>query len=163
SVGRDLLLHRHHAPPRRYSAHLHGHGDAESRHRAGGRLHAHDRQHRRQDTDERLVTASNGANVPTNATRGAPPRNAGPAPRSARGFTMMELVVTVSLAAILATIAAPSFNGMIASQRARTFAADLYVTLAKARSEALTLNQNATLQANPGEWQNGWQILGSHT
>jgi type IV fimbrial biogenesis protein FimT len=97
--------------------------------------------------------------VPTNATKRASPRNTGPARRSARGFTMMELIVTVSLAAILATIAVPSFNGMIATQRARAFASDLYVTLAKARSEALTLNQNVTLQANAGGWQNGWQIL----
>ena len=104
------------------------------------------------------MTESNGANVPTNATTRRLPRNAGPARHSARGFTMVELVVTVSLAAILATLAVPSFNGMIASQRARTFAADLYVTLAKARSEALTLNQNVTLQANAGGWQNGWQI-----
>jgi len=97
--------------------------------------------------------------VPTNATKRASPRNAGPARRSARGFTMMELIVTVSLAAILATIAVPSFNGMIATQRARAFAADMYAALAKARSEAITLNQNVTLRANAGGWQNGWQIL----
>ena len=97
--------------------------------------------------------------MPTKATRRTLPRDANPARRRARGFTMTELVVTVALAAILATIAVPSFNGMIATQRARTFAADLYVTLAKARSEALTLNQNVTLQANAGGWQNGWQIL----
>jgi len=81
------------------------------------------------------------------------------AQRSARGFTMTELVVTVSLAAILATVAVPSFTGMIASQRARAFAADMYATLAKTRSEAITLNQNVTLQANAGGWANGWQIL----
>jgi len=97
--------------------------------------------------------------VTANATRGAPPRNAGPARRSARGFTMTELVVTMALAAVLATIAAPSFNGMIATQRARVFASDLYAALAKTRSAALTLNQNVTLQANAGGWQNGWQIL----
>ena len=105
------------------------------------------------------MTGINGATVPANATRGAPPRNAGPARRSARGFTMTELVVTVALAAILAAIAAPSFNGMIATQRARVFASDLYAALAKTRSAALTLNQNVTLQANAGGWQNGWQIL----
>ena len=81
------------------------------------------------------------------------------AQRSARGFTMTELVITVTLAAILATVAVPSFTGMIASQRARAFAADMYATLAKARSEAITLNQNVTLQANAGGWANGWQIL----
>jgi type IV fimbrial biogenesis protein FimT len=79
--------------------------------------------------------------------------------RRARGFTMTELVVTVAIAAILTTVAVPSFNGIIASQRARVFASDLYATLAKARSEAVTLNGNVTLQANAGGWQSGWQIL----
>ena len=97
--------------------------------------------------------------MPTNPTKRAPRRSAGLARRSARGFTMMELVVTVSLAAILGTIAVPAFNGMIATQRARTFAADMYAALAKTRSEALTLNNNVTLQANAGGWANGWQIL----
>ncbi len=85
----------------------------------------------------------------TDATKRAPPRSTGPARRTARGFSMTELLVTLSLAAILATIAVPAFNGMIASQRARTFASDL----------ALTLNNNVTLQANAGGWANGWQML----
>jgi type IV fimbrial biogenesis protein FimT len=72
---------------------------------------------------------------------------------------MTELAVTVALAALLATLAVPSFNGIIASQRARTFASALYASLAKARSEALTLNNNVTLQAKPGGWASGWQIL----
>src|SRR5256886_62389 len=166
SGGRLRLLHHPDLPdggplcrPGRHSADFRDHRHPDCRIAAGGGLHADPRQHRRQDTDERLVTGINRANVPTNTTRGAPPRNAGPARRSARGFTMTELVVTVALAAILATIAAPSFNGMIATQRARTFAADLYVTLAKTRSAALTRNQNVTLQANAGGWQNGWQML----
>jgi type IV fimbrial biogenesis protein FimT len=87
------------------------------------------------------------------------PTERGSARRGARGFTMTELVVTVAIAAILATVAVPGFNGVIASQRARVFASDLYATLAKARSEAVTLNGNVTLQANAGGWQNGWQIL----
>jgi len=78
---------------------------------------------------------------------------------SARGFTMIELAVTVAIAALLATVAVPAFNGIIASQRARVFASDLYATLAKTRSEAVTLNGNVTLQANAGGWQSGWQIL----
>jgi type IV fimbrial biogenesis protein FimT len=80
-------------------------------------------------------------------------------PRAERGFTLTELIVTVSVAAILATIAVPSFNGIIASQRARTFASALYATLAKTRSAALTLNNNVTLQPKAGGWASGWQIL----
>jgi len=95
-------------------------------------------------------------------TLGFTPRRtgSGSARRGARGFTMTELVMTVSIAAILTSVAVPAFNGIIASQRARVFASDMYVTLAKARSEAVTLNGNVTLQANAGGWQNGWQILG---
>jgi len=72
---------------------------------------------------------------------------------------MTELVVTLAVAAILVTVAVPSFNGMIATQRARTYASALYVTLAKARSQALTLNANATLQPKAGGWQTGWRLL----
>ena len=75
------------------------------------------------------------------------------------GFTMTELAVTVSIAAILTSVALPSFQGIIATQRARTFASALYATLSKARSEAITLNANVTLQAKGGGWQTGWQIL----
>lgn len=76
-----------------------------------------------------------------------------------RGFTITELLVTLAAAAILTTIAAPAFNGMIATQRARTYASALYATLSKARSAAITLNGNVTLQPKPGGWQVGWQIL----
>jgi type IV fimbrial biogenesis protein FimT len=79
--------------------------------------------------------------------------------RSERGFTMTELIVTLSVAAILASVAVPSFNGIIASQRGKTLASALYATLAKTRSAALTLNGNVTLQPKAGGWASGWQIL----
>jgi type IV fimbrial biogenesis protein FimT len=79
--------------------------------------------------------------------------------RRARGFTMTELVAAISITAVLATIAVPAFNELIASQRALTTASDLYIALAKTRSEAITLNSNVTLQANAGGWNAGWQIL----
>jgi type IV fimbrial biogenesis protein FimT len=105
------------------------------------------------------VTGLNGANVHTDATQRAPPRSAGLARRTARGFTMTELVVTMAITAILVSVAVPAFNGLIATQRARVFASDLYATLAKTRSEAITLNNPVTLQANAGGWANGWQML----
>lgn len=80
-------------------------------------------------------------------------------PARQRGFTMTELVITLTVAAILTTVATPSFKGIIATQRARTYASALYATLAKARSEAITLNANVTLQPKAGGWQAGWQLL----
>jgi type IV fimbrial biogenesis protein FimT len=75
---------------------------------------------------------------------------------------MTELIVTVSVAAILVTMAVPSFNGIIANQRAKTLASALYATLAKTRSAALTLNSNVTLQPKAGGWASGWQIVDSN-
>ena len=72
---------------------------------------------------------------------------------------MTELLVALSIAAILATLAVPAFNSMIASQRAMVCASDLYVALAKARSNAITLNSNVTVQPKAGGWGAGWQIL----
>ncbi|HEX4648862.1 MAG TPA: GspH/FimT family pseudopilin [Steroidobacteraceae bacterium] len=80
-------------------------------------------------------------------------------PARQRGFTMTELVVTLTVAAILAAVATPSFQGIIATQRARTYASALYATLSKARSEAITLNASVTLQPKAGGWQTGWQLL----
>jgi len=79
--------------------------------------------------------------------------------RRQRGFSLTEMVVAVSVAAILTTVAVPAFNGMIANQRAKTFASALYATLSKTRSEALTLNGNVTLQPKAGGWGTGWQML----
>lgn len=79
--------------------------------------------------------------------------------RSQGGFSLTELVVTVSVAAILMTVAVPSFNGVIANQRAKTLASSLYATLSKTRSEALALNGNVTLQPKAGGWGSGWQML----
>jgi len=74
------------------------------------------------------------------------------------GFTMIELIITVVIAGILASLAIPAFSGLMAEQRAKAVATDLVIALTKARSEAVKRNANVTLAANAGGWQNGWQI-----
>ena len=56
--------------------------------------------------------------------------------RSATGFTLIELMVTIAIAAILATLAAPSFREYIVSQRIKNASFDLFTALTLARSEA---------------------------
>lgn len=53
------------------------------------------------------------------------------------GFTLIELMVTIAIAAILAAIAAPSFSELIKSDRITAQANDLYSQLLFARSEAI--------------------------
>lgn len=79
--------------------------------------------------------------------------------RRATGFTMVELMAAIVIAGILAAVAAPSFSNLIASQRAKSIASELYAALSKARSEAITRNANVSLSPKAGGWQNGWQIL----
>jgi type IV fimbrial biogenesis protein FimT len=72
---------------------------------------------------------------------------------------MVELMVAVAIAGILAALAAPSFNDLIANQRAKAVASELHAALSRARGEAIARNANVTLSPKSGGWQNGWQIL----
>lgn len=75
-----------------------------------------------------------------------------------KGFTLIELLVTVAIAAILGSLAAPSFVRLIADQRAKAAATDLFTALNVTRSEAIKHNLNVTLQPKSGDWANGWVI-----
>jgi type IV fimbrial biogenesis protein FimT len=73
---------------------------------------------------------------------------------------MVELLVTIAIATILTTIAIPSFSGLIANQRAKTAASELFASFLTARSDAIMLNANVTVSPLAGDWKQGWQILG---
>lgn len=70
-----------------------------------------------------------------------------------RAFTLVELLIAVAVAAVLLTLAAPSFRDMILMQRLRAVNAQLVTDLQLARSEAaargsfvfFTLRSNAAL------------------
>lgn len=75
-----------------------------------------------------------------------------------RGFTLIELMVTIAISAILLGLAVPSFSSFIKSQAVRTSSSDLNAALIFARSEAIKRNSNVTLTPASGGWQNGWSI-----
>lgn len=77
------------------------------------------------------------------------------------GFTLVELMVTLAIAVVLASIAAPSFQSMLASQRVQAATSDLLAHLMLARSEAIKQNRSITLLSPGGEdaWHGGWQIF----
>lgn len=68
-------------------------------------------------------------------------------------------MVAVAVVGILSAMAAPSFSDLIAKQRAKAAATDLYLALAKARSEAIKRNSNVTLSPKSGNWAGGWDIV----
>lgn len=81
----------------------------------------------------------------------------------ARGFNLIELMITVAIAGILAAAAAPSFRQFIASQRVKTASFDLVAALTQTRSEAIKRNVSTpatiSMTAASGGWANGWTIV----
>ncbi len=68
------------------------------------------------------------------------------------GFTLMELMITLVVMAILAAIALPSFQSIIENRRLAGAADNLFSDLQFARSEAIKQNQTVQFQFNTGNW-----------
>lgn len=84
------------------------------------------------------------------------------APISTSGFTLIELMMTLVVAAILATLAAPSFVDIIKNNRLSTQYNELLTHLSVARSEAISRNAEIKIQNNNGTasnvWDTGWSV-----
>ena len=75
-----------------------------------------------------------------------------------RGFTLIEMMVTIAVAAILLAIVVPSFRTFTLSQRVKSGSFDLYSTLMLARSEAVKRRASVSVSSVGGDWNNGWTV-----
>lgn len=82
------------------------------------------------------------------------------------GFTLMELLVALAVAAILVTIAIPSYRSLVQRNTMTAAVNDLVGDLNFARNQAVTRGQrvyickssgNATC-ADTGDWSQGWLV-----
>jgi type IV fimbrial biogenesis protein FimT len=62
-----------------------------------------------------------------------------------RGFTLIELMVTIAIAVILISLAAPSFRSYTAKKKVEGQLAELATDIQFARSEAVSRNQNVRM------------------
>lgn len=88
------------------------------------------------------------------------------AQRTTAGFTLIELIVTMAIVAILAAIAMPSFQAFFVSSRAQTQTANFVEALNYARSESVRRAVDVRVRANNGtNWHSGWTVrmVGSAT
>ena len=83
------------------------------------------------------------------------------------GFTLIELLVVIGIAAIVVTIAVPSFAQMVGQQRVKAAANDFKSAVALARSEARKTGLNSNIRqigktsTTGGSWKkmsDGWHV-----
>jgi len=74
------------------------------------------------------------------------------------GFTLIELMITIAVAAILLAIAVPSFTGLLNRNNASAEATELVAALNLARSEAIKRNRTVGVSAINGNWGQGYLI-----
>jgi type IV fimbrial biogenesis protein FimT len=80
--------------------------------------------------------------------------------RRQHGFTLVELVVVMTMIAIGAALVLPSLNGALVQQRMRATATDLMSTLLLARSEAIKRNAQVSVAPRSDAWTAGWDVTG---
>jgi len=84
-----------------------------------------------------------------------------------RGFTLIELMVTLTVLAIAVAIAAPSFNSAIANNRSTGMATELTAALNFARSEAIKRvkpvsicpSSDGAVCLSDADWPKGWLVF----
>lgn len=79
------------------------------------------------------------------------------------GFTIIELMMTLVVAAIILALAAPSFRDFIANNRLTTTTNSFITAISFARSEAVKRTNNVRVVAvspsSSNEWGGGWQVV----
>ena len=75
------------------------------------------------------------------------------------GFTMIELMITLSILGILTAVAAPSFTSMVNNNRITEATNRMTASIQLIRSEAVKRNSPVSIRSNTtSQWNEGWRM-----
>jgi type IV fimbrial biogenesis protein FimT len=74
------------------------------------------------------------------------------------GFTVLELIVAMTIVAVMLALGVPALRDLLVSQKVRQAANDLYSDLTYARSEAIKRNAQVQVIRQSSAWTGGWTV-----
>lgn len=75
-----------------------------------------------------------------------------------RGFTLLELILTLSVTGVLLVLGLPAFSSQIQTSHVKSITDSLMDSLSTARSGAVTQNTRMTVTGTQG-WSSGWEVF----
>lgn len=79
--------------------------------------------------------------------------------RRVRGFTLLELMVAVAVAAIVLTMGVPQFGEFLRNGRRAELSTGLFSALTQARTEAIARNAEVAVAPAGESWASGWRVF----
>lgn len=70
--------------------------------------------------------------------------------KSTKGFTLLEVIIVVTIIGVMAAIAIPAISSWLPNYRLKSAARDLYSNMQKAKSEAVKTNTTVTMTFTAG-------------
>jgi type IV fimbrial biogenesis protein FimT len=84
--------------------------------------------------------------------------------RSRQAFTLVEMMITLAILAIMLSVGVPSFRNFIGSQKVKSASYEMMTSAVIGRSEAIKRNSNVTMTpASGSDWSTGWTVASGTT
>ena len=77
-----------------------------------------------------------------------------------QGFTLIELMITIAIIAIVLSLAVPSFNDFFEKNRLKRAAEETYGLVTRARAEGVIRSADMAVDVDTGEWCVGYAAGG---
>jgi type IV fimbrial biogenesis protein FimT len=77
----------------------------------------------------------------------------------ASGFTLLELMIVIAIAGVLAAMAIPSFKYLASTTKLKSASTEMYLAMIRARNEAVKRNRQVAVVPNAAGWAAGWNVI----